>query len=199
MVTTTITYDDEKEGGMTKLESKLPETYNGVDEIIATLLDNPKDTQVAIVLFKTSKITTDTDTSIQEPTIKIKRIEPIFGDDKKLVEDIYFRVYEARVGVDALPFDEEENVLNNGTDQLSLDEVALPPIIPTHTAKYLNFEGKEVTLKIAEAGTKDDEQAWMDIDTKLVHRASTLKDIKAIKKRAIKAVPDAGFAEATNE
>jgi hypothetical protein len=124
MVATTI-YDDEKEGDMTKLESKLPELNNGVETITATLLDSPKDIQVAIILFKTSKITTDTDTSVQEPTIKIKRIEPIFGADRVLVEEIYHRVYEARVGLDALPFDAEENALDNGTDALPLAEATL--------------------------------------------------------------------------
>lgn len=184
---------------MTKLESKLPEFHNGIEEIILTLLEKPKELQVAIVLFKTSKITTDTETSDREPTIKIKRIEPVFGDDRKLVENIYFRVYGERTGEDALPFDKEMDAKINGTDQLSLSEVALPPIIATHTAKHLNFEGKEMKLKIAFKGVESGENAWIDIASNFVYPEFSLRDIKPIVKRALKTVLEAEFSGAINE
>lgn len=99
---------------MTKLDSKLPKHTNGLDVIVRELLDDPKESRVAVIFFDVPKITRDTFDRSEEPTVRIKRIEPLTGEDALVATEILLRTYESRVGVDAIPFDPERDAKDNG-------------------------------------------------------------------------------------
>lgn len=103
---------------MIKLDSKLPKLYNGMTmEFKRELLANPKNVQVAIIYFDCPTITTDTFAGFDadDPTIRIRKIEPLFGSIKERVEGIYEEVYAERVGAETIPFDAERDAKDNGT------------------------------------------------------------------------------------
>ena len=93
-----------------KVEGKLPEFFNGVEPLLADLLDDPREMRIAIVHFKVSKIVRDTFADTESPTIKIMRIEPVFGEVKDVVEQYSLTTYDKRVGIDSLPTDLEREV-----------------------------------------------------------------------------------------
>jgi hypothetical protein len=96
---------------MTKLASSLPKGEgNGLDAIARRLIDEPHEVHVAVVLLDCKKISTDTDTGDVEATARIRRIEPIEGDDKDLAAKMLRRAMERRTGKAVLPFDVEEEM-----------------------------------------------------------------------------------------
>lgn len=103
----------------TKLDPKLPKNYNGADTLAyeETLIKEPKITRVAIIYFNCPKIIEDTFASgdhTKDPTIRIRRIEPLSGKDAEYAMETLERVYADRIGQDALPVDVEADAKNNG-------------------------------------------------------------------------------------
>lgn len=92
-----------------KLSSKMPgdpET-NGVDSLSRDLCLEPDTLRVAVVWFDTQKVTHDTDTGTDVPTIRVRRIEPVgYADDAptQLVELVAAAV-EERTGRKGVPFE----------------------------------------------------------------------------------------------
>lgn len=109
---------------MIKLDSKLPTFYNGLDEdsFKEALLKEPKETRVAIIYFDCPKITTDTFAGFDadDPTIRIRKIEPLFGEIKEKVETLYEQAFSERTGVTEIPFDAERDAKDNGTKKVSM-------------------------------------------------------------------------------
>lgn len=96
---------------MTKLAGSLPKGEgDGLDAIARRLIDEPHEIHVAVVLIDCKKITTDTDTGDVEAVARIRRIEPIGGDDKDLAAKMLRRAMERRTGKAVLPFDVEEEM-----------------------------------------------------------------------------------------
>lgn len=96
---------------MTKLTGSLPQgDGNGLDAISRNLIDQPREIHVVIALIDCKKTTTDNDTGAIEPTARIRRIEPIEGDDKELAAKMLRRALERRTGQAVLPFDLEEDL-----------------------------------------------------------------------------------------
>lgn len=94
---------------LVKLSSKLPgdvET-NGIDQHAQDLIDDPKAVRIAVVWFDTQKVTTDTDTGDEIPTVRIRRFEPlgIADDVSKSIRAEVQKAIEARTGRTPLPFD----------------------------------------------------------------------------------------------
>lgn len=68
---------------MTKLAGKLPKGDRlGLGSLARQLLANPEAEHVAVILFDTSKITTDIDTGLREETIRILRFEGVEDADQ---------------------------------------------------------------------------------------------------------------------
>lgn len=93
-------------GGMTvKIGTKLPkdEDRNGLDSLFRDLLNDPHRPRVAIVVLETSKITKDLDNYDTVPTVTIRAIEPVDGEDAGHLRNMLLRAYEARTGQVELP------------------------------------------------------------------------------------------------
>lgn len=106
----------------TRLDPKLPKNHNGADTLDYEneLIKNPKETRVAIIYFNCPKIIEDTFASgdhTKDPTIRIRRIEPLSGDDAEYAMETLERVYADRIGQDALPVDVEGSVKANGNEK----------------------------------------------------------------------------------
>ena len=96
---------------MTKLAGALPKgDANGLDTLARRLIDEPHEVHVAVVLIDCKKTTLDNDTGDVEATARIRRIEPIDGDDKDLAAKMLRRAMERRTGKVVLPFDMEEDM-----------------------------------------------------------------------------------------
>jgi hypothetical protein len=94
---------------LVKLSTRLPgETdINGVDALAAELVKDPETIRVAVLWFDVTKVTHDTDTGDDVPTIRVRRLEPI-GDVDTIPDSIRHVVdvaTEKRTGRAALPFD----------------------------------------------------------------------------------------------
>lgn len=96
---------------MTKIASSLPGgDANGLTAIARQLIDNPHDVHVVVCLVDCKKTTTDNDTGEIIPTARIRRVEPISGDDLALAQKMMRRALETRTGKTVLPFDLEEDM-----------------------------------------------------------------------------------------
>ena len=91
---------------MTKLTNGLSKgTGDGLAAVARLALRNPRRRHLAIVVVDCSKITTDVETRLEEPTIRVLRLEPVAPDDVREVERLYVRAIEAREGRQMLPID----------------------------------------------------------------------------------------------
>jgi len=109
---------------MTKLASALPEgDANGLAALAPDLCQDPHKTHLAIVVLDCKTIVENTDTGAQTPTARIRRIEPITGQDKPLAAQMLRRALEERTGQAVLPIDLEDD-LNSLFDSMDLDETA---------------------------------------------------------------------------
>lgn len=113
---------------MTKLAGSLPRgDSNGLDAIARRLIDEPREVHVVIALVDCKKTTTDNDTGDIEATARLRRIEPIEGEDRDLAAKMLRRALERRTGKAVLPFDLEEDMreifgrLDPGTGELDSD------------------------------------------------------------------------------
>ncbi len=96
---------------MTSLSGSLPKgDGNGLDAIARKLIDTPHDVHVVLALVDCKAIKTNVDTGDVEATARIRRIEPIDGQDKHLAHNMLRRALEQRTGKTVLPFDLEEDI-----------------------------------------------------------------------------------------
>jgi hypothetical protein len=100
------------------LSGRLPSgDHNGLAAQLSELLAEPKAPRVAIVAYDVGKITTDSDSGEQTPTIRIRAIEPITPtDDAAEIKRLLRRAAERRTGKAELPLDLER----------ALDEITEP-------------------------------------------------------------------------
>lgn len=111
-----------------RLSSKLPgdpET-NGVDAIAEALVGNPETIRYGVVWFDVVKVTEETDTGDNIPTIRVRRIEPL-GQAKAVdprIADVVAEAVEERTGRSAMPFEIVTVDHEEDPDQLTLDEAA---------------------------------------------------------------------------
>jgi hypothetical protein len=91
-----------------KLSSKMPgdSEINGVDAQAADLNDDPEALRVAVIYYDAVKITHDTDSGTDVPTIRVRRIEPLglVEDVDKAVRVSVAKAEEKRTGRKAIPF-----------------------------------------------------------------------------------------------
>ena len=92
-----------------KLSTKLPgdEETNGLDSLAEQLVKDPETVRVAIVWLDVSKVTTETDSHQQIPTVRVRRVEPLgdVDDVSKAIRELVDKAVEARTGKTPLPFD----------------------------------------------------------------------------------------------
>jgi hypothetical protein len=100
---------------MTRLAPGLPSgDANGLSAISRRLINSPHAITAVVALVDCSRLLTDTDTGDVEPTARIRRIEPIVGEDVQLAQQILRRALEQRTGQTVLPFDLEEDLRTLG-------------------------------------------------------------------------------------
>lgn len=96
---------------MTKLSGSLPSgDGNGLTEVTSAMLNDPGRLHVAIAIVDCSKITTNTDTGEVTPTARIRRIEVVTDEDRKVAEGLMRRALDQRTGREALPYDLEQEL-----------------------------------------------------------------------------------------
>ena len=92
-----------------KLSSKMPgdPTINGLDHYAGDLIADPEVIRVAVVYYDTVKVTHDTDSRTDVPTIRVRRIEPL-GDLEEVPQAVRKAVAaaeEKRTGRSPIPFE----------------------------------------------------------------------------------------------
>jgi hypothetical protein len=94
-----------------KLQGSLPQgDSNGLVVAAQGLVDDPDSKHVAVVILDCSKITEDVDSGDRVPTVRIRRIELIQGDDGEVLMRLLHRAFEARTGKVVLPFEMERDL-----------------------------------------------------------------------------------------
>jgi hypothetical protein len=94
-----------------KLAAALPKGEgNGLAPILAALLNDPHRVHVVVALVDCKSTQIEHETGDRRPTMRVKRIEAITGDDLKLARRLLERAYEERLGAATLPFELEEDV-----------------------------------------------------------------------------------------
>lgn len=93
-----------------KLGGKLPknEDQNGLDERFRQFMHDPGKPQVVIAIVQTSKITRDLENYDAVPTVTVRAIEAIDGDDAGRLRSMLQRRHEERTGNLELPAAWEE-------------------------------------------------------------------------------------------
>lgn len=91
------------------LSSKLPadEETNGLDSLHDSIVENPDQVICALVWFDVPKITIDTESGDERPTVRARRVEPFGTVDKVPAEVVKLaqQLQEKRTGRTPLPFD----------------------------------------------------------------------------------------------
>jgi hypothetical protein len=96
---------------MTKLSTALPKgDGNGLDAIARQLVDDPHELHVVIAIVDCKQSKIDHDTDEREPTARLRRIEVIQGDDKRVAQQMMRRALEERTGQTVLPIDLEDEL-----------------------------------------------------------------------------------------
>ena len=91
---------------MTKLTNGLTKGQgDGLASLARLALRAPRRRRLAIAILDCSKITVDTETSAEEATMRVIRLEPVASEDVPAVEKLYVRAIEAREGRQMLPLD----------------------------------------------------------------------------------------------
>ncbi len=91
---------------MTKLTNGLTKGQgDGLASLARLALRAPRRRRLAIAILDCSKITVDTETSAEEATMRVIRLEPVASEDVPTVEKLYVRAIEAREGHQMLPLD----------------------------------------------------------------------------------------------
>ena len=90
---------------MTKLNAALPKgEANGLEAISRQLVESPHSYHIVVAVIDCKKVTTDNDSGEVEPTARIRRVEPLSGDDAAAVEQIMRRSKDQRLGRPVLDF-----------------------------------------------------------------------------------------------
>lgn len=98
---------------MTKLGSGLPKgEANGLNALAAALVDQPELVHVVIALIDVKSVKTDTDTGDVEPTVRIRRIEAVARQDRRLAQQMMRRQFEERTGKTVLPYELEQAMIS---------------------------------------------------------------------------------------
>lgn len=93
---------------MAKLASQLPKgDGNGLQALVSQFIEDPKAVHVVIAVVDCSKIVTDTTTGDVEPTVRIRRIEPVYGLDRATAERMLLAALEERTGMVSLAFNHD--------------------------------------------------------------------------------------------
>lgn len=108
------------------LSSKLPkdDEVNGLDSLHDSLVENPSQVIAALVWFDVPKITIDTETGVERPTVRVRRVEPFGTTDKipdsviKFAQDLE----QKRTGRTPLPFDQLDSRLAHVSVEFDGDE-----------------------------------------------------------------------------
>jgi hypothetical protein len=82
---------------------------NGLAPILSDLLRDPHAVHVVIALVDCKSTKIEHETGDRIPTIRIKRVEAIVGDDLKQARRLLERAYETRLGDTTLPFELEQD------------------------------------------------------------------------------------------
>lgn len=94
-----------------KMSSALPKgERNGLEPLIPVFVNEPEALHVAIVIFRTAKITEDVDTGEREPQLRLLRVEPVLPQDASQAERMLRRALESRQGLTTLPIDMEDEI-----------------------------------------------------------------------------------------
>lgn len=95
-----------------KLSSGLPKgPANGLAPFAEQLLDDPTQKIAVVALLDVKSITTDLDTGDAVPTVRVRHIEVVKGDDQTtLLQRIMSRALAKRTGKEVLPLDLEDEV-----------------------------------------------------------------------------------------
>lgn len=92
-----------------KLSPKMPgdASINGVDHYVEELIDDPASIRVAVLYYDVAKMTHDTDTDQNVPTIRVRRIEPIGNIEEapKALRELVAKAEQARTGRTPIPFE----------------------------------------------------------------------------------------------
>ena len=92
-----------------KLGSKMPGDFetNGLDQQAPDLIEDPKALRIGVVWYDCAKVTVDTDTGSEIPTIRVRRFEPLGEADEvsQAIRDAVATAMEDRTGRTPLPFD----------------------------------------------------------------------------------------------
>lgn len=108
-----------------RMSGAMPEgERNGLASLAHALIARPSDTRVAIVLFRTHKLTTNVTTGDVVPTVQLLAIEPMTEHETDAAElrRLMRRAVERRTGAVELPLDlervlEETLNLNDETEE----------------------------------------------------------------------------------
>lgn len=87
------------------LSGKLPkyDDRNGLEPLVRHFLNEPGKTRLAIVVLETTKITDDLENYDRIPTVSIRAIEPVSGDDLGRLRAMLQRAHSERTGNLELP------------------------------------------------------------------------------------------------
>jgi hypothetical protein len=103
-----------------RLSSKLPgdDDINGVDDTVEDLLAEPRTIRLGLVWYDVAKITSETDTGDDVPTIRLRRFEPLatLKDVPPDLAKVIAKVIEERTGTVALPINVYDGAEHEVTD-----------------------------------------------------------------------------------
>lgn len=83
---------------------------NGLGAITRELLDDPHHVHVVVALVDCKSTKVDHETGDRKPTIRVKRIEVLAGDDLETARELLERAYNQRSGSETLPFELQEDL-----------------------------------------------------------------------------------------
>lgn len=88
-----------------KLTGKLPTgDINGLPAIEQAMIAAPEDGHLVVAVVDTEEVRTKTDTEESEPTVRVRKVEALHGDDAVLARQLLDRAHDARVGHAPLPY-----------------------------------------------------------------------------------------------
>lgn len=119
---------------MTKLDSRLPETINGLDAIADLLIADPTARWWIVAWISTSKVAEDIDRHTKVPSVAVRAVEVVTqSDDLDLLHRIMTRATDIRLGATVLPFDQEvalQDALAGVADIETVVEEDIPEVCP---------------------------------------------------------------------
>jgi hypothetical protein len=83
---------------------------NGLAPIVAELLNDPHTVHVIVALVDCKSTKIDHESGDRIPTVRIKRVEAIVGDDLDIARRLLDRAVEPRLGDVTLPFELEQDL-----------------------------------------------------------------------------------------